>query len=208
MSNTIDIEQWLEEDEDELIDGNDIDSEDELGDQVEINNENTDTKIVTMKVKVSQIVMMLVQYYKISDKGTGLKAVYLTMNVQRFRFLVRNLRFDDFTNRSERNDIDKLAPIRELFEVLVQNFQNNFIPSEYLTLDEQLIAFRGRCSFRQYIPNKPARYGIKIFAHVDIKNAYTFNLEVYAGQQPNGPYKMNNSAESVVKRMVQPVEGT
>jgi len=31
MSNTIDIEQWLEEDEDELIDGNDIDSEDELG---------------------------------------------------------------------------------------------------------------------------------------------------------------------------------
>ncbi|XP_029341493.1 piggyBac transposable element-derived protein 4-like [Acyrthosiphon pisum] len=130
------------------------------------------------------------------------------MNVQRFRFLVRNLRFDDFTNRSERSEIDKLAPIRELFEVLVQNFQNNFIPTEYLTLDEQLIAFRGRCSFRQYIPNKPARYGIKIFALVDVKNAYTFNLEVYAGQQPNGPYKMNNSAESVVKRMVQPVEGT
>lgn len=33
-------------------------------------------------------------------------------------------------------------------------------------------------------------------------------MEVYAGQQPNGPYKMNNSAKSVVKRMVQPVEGT
>lgn len=44
MSNTIDIEQWLEEDEDELIDGNDIDSEDELGDQVDINNENMDTE--------------------------------------------------------------------------------------------------------------------------------------------------------------------
>ena len=44
MSNTIDIEQWLAEDEDELIDGNDIDSEDELGDRVEINNENTDTE--------------------------------------------------------------------------------------------------------------------------------------------------------------------
>lgn len=142
------------------------------------------------------------------SKGTGLEAVYLTMNVQRFRFLLRNLRFDDFTNRPERREIDKLAPIRELFELIVQNFQNNFIPSEYLTLDEQLIAFRGRCSFRQYIPNKPARYGIKIFALVDVKNAYTYNLEVYAGQQPDGPYKMNNNAESVVKRMVQPVEGT
>lgn len=124
---------------------------------------------------------------------------------KRFRFLVRNLRFDDFTNRSKSSEIDKLAPIRELFEVIVQNFQNNFVPNEYLTLDEQLIAFRGRCSFRQYIPNKSARYGIKIFALVDIKNAYTFNLEVYAGQQPNGPYKMNNSAENVVKKMVQPV---
>jgi hypothetical protein len=44
MSNIIDIEQWLEEDENDLIDGNDIDSEDELGDQVEINNENMDTE--------------------------------------------------------------------------------------------------------------------------------------------------------------------
>jgi hypothetical protein len=44
MSNTIDIKQWLEEDKDDLIDGNDIDSEDELGDQVEINNENTNTE--------------------------------------------------------------------------------------------------------------------------------------------------------------------
>jgi len=44
MSNTIDIEQWLEEDEDEHIDGNDSDSEDELENQVEINNENTDTE--------------------------------------------------------------------------------------------------------------------------------------------------------------------
>jgi len=60
-----------------------------------------------------------------------LEAVYLTMNFQRFRFLVRNLRFDDFTNRSERSEIDKLAPIRELFKILVQHFQKIFIPSEF-----------------------------------------------------------------------------
>ncbi|KAL4153702.1 hypothetical protein QTP88_001535 [Uroleucon formosanum] len=303
MSNTIDIEQWLEEDEDELIDGNDIDSEDddyesEVGsddvgpilqnkyffgkdktrwnkqaptsthrtrshniivhlpgpksiaknmkthlecfflffDEVVINIivKSTNIKISFVKenyerardaretddVEIKAFIGILIlagvskssrqNIFNLFDdsKGTRLETVYLTMNVQRFRFLVRNLRFDDFTNRSERSEIDKLAPIRELFEVVVQHFQNNFIPSEYLTLDEQLIAFRGRCLFRQYIPNKPARYGIKIFALVDVKNAYTFNLEVYARQQPNGSYKMNNSAESVVKRMVQPVEGT
>jgi len=95
-----------------------------------------------------------------------------------------------------------------LFEIILQNFQTNFIPSEYLTIDEQLIAFRGRCSFRQYIPSKAARYGIKIFALVDVKNAYTYNVEVYVGTQPDGPYKINNSPNNVVTRLVQPIEGT
>lgn len=46
------------------------------------------------------------------------------MNVQHLRILLRNLRFDDFTDCPERREIDELAPIREL---IVQNFQNNFI---------------------------------------------------------------------------------
>lgn len=141
-------------------------------------------------------------------KGTGIETIYLAMSSQRFSFLMRNLRFDNFTDREQRREIDKLAAIRELFEIILQNFQTNFIPSEYLTIDEQLIAFRGRCSFRQYIPSKPARYGIKIFALVDVKNAYTYNLEVYVGTQPDGPYKINNSPNNVVTRLVQPIEGT
>lgn len=130
------------------------------------------------------------------------------MSSQRFCFLMRNLRFDNFTDREQRREIDKLVAIRELFEIILHNFQTNFIPSEYLTIDEQLISFRGRCSFRQYIPSKPARYGIKIFALVDVKNAYTYNLEVYVGAQPDGPYKINNSPNNVVTRLVQQIEGT
>lgn len=148
--------------------------------------------------------------FKLFDdsKGTGLEAVYLAMSSQRFSFLLRILRFDNFTDGEQRRDIDKLAAIRKLFEIIVQNFQNNFIPSEYLTIDEQLIAFRGRCSFRQYIPSKPARYSIKIFALVHVKNASTYNLEVYVGIQPDRPYKINNSPNNVVNRLVQPIEGT
>jgi len=75
----------------------------------------------------------------------------------------------------------------------------------YLTVDEQLLAFRGRCSFKQYIPSKPAKYGLKMFALVDAKTAYTFNLEAYVGTQPEGPYKCKNSGEDIVLRFVQPV---
>lgn len=52
------------------------------------------------------------------------------------------------------------------------------------------------------MPNKPAKYGIKIFALCDSVNYYTSNLEVYVGTQPPGPYSVDNSAASITKRMV------
>ncbi|VEN40135.1 unnamed protein product [Callosobruchus maculatus] len=143
-----------------------------------------------------------------NSKGSGVELCYLAMSEKRFRFLLRTLRFDDIRTRSDRREVDKFAPIREIFEIFLANFQNNFIPSEFLTVDEQLLAFRGRCSFKQYIPSKPARYGIKVFALVDAKTAYTFNLEPYVGTQPDGPYKFSNSPDEIVLRLVHPVEGT
>jgi len=80
--------------------------------------------------------------------------------------------------------------------------------SEYTCIDEKLQAFRGKCSFRQYIPSKPAKYGIKIFALCDNLNFYTGNLEIYAGTQPDGPFKVDNGAASVVKRLIQPISKT
>ncbi|CAH2006447.1 unnamed protein product [Acanthoscelides obtectus] len=143
-----------------------------------------------------------------NSKGSGIEACYLAMSEKRFRFILRCLRFDDITTRNERREIDKFAPIREVFETFLATFQKNFISSEFLTIDEQLLAFRGRCSFRQYMPRKPARYGVKMFALVDAKTSYTFNLEPYLGAQPEGPYKLSNSPNDLVLRLVQPVEGT
>eukprot|EP00102_Acyrthosiphon_pisum_P018217 XP_008189893.1 PREDICTED: piggyBac transposable element-derived protein 4-like [Acyrthosiphon pisum] len=83
-----------------------------------------------------------------------------------------------------------------------------YFMSEYTCIDEKLQAFRGKCSFRQYIPSKPAKYGIKIFALCDNLNFYTGNLEIYAGTQPDGPFKVDNGAASVVKRLIQPISKT
>lgn len=80
--------------------------------------------------------------------------------------------------------------------------------SAFVTIDEMLEAFRGRCGFRQYIKSKPARYGIKIFAMTCAKSFYTSNLEIYAGSQPEGPFKIDNSAKSVVDRLVQPISNS
>lgn len=140
--------------------------------------------------------------------GTGCDAVYLTMSEHRFRFLMRSLRFDNIHDRGQRRSLDKLAPIRLLFDKFVSNSVNSFKPTDYLTIDEQLVAFRGRCPFRQYMPKKPAKFGIKVYALVSASNFYATKLEVYVGKQPNGPHQISNRTEDLVDRLVEPIVGS
>lgn len=140
--------------------------------------------------------------------GTGVEIFRLTMSLQRFRFLLQHLRFDDLETREARRAVDRLAPIRVMFDMFVQNCESAFTPFQYVTIDEKLEAFRGRCIFRQYIPNKPNKYGIKIYALCDPKVFYTCKMEVYVGKQPPGVWEVNNSPEAVVERMCEPIRGT
>ena len=130
------------------------------------------------------------------------------MSENRFHFLLRCIRYDNRNTRQQRSVQDKLAPIRELLDLFLENFQNYYTPGEYLTVDEQLVAFRGRCPFKQFIPSKPARYGIKVFALVDCRMRYTVNLEVYCGKQPKGPFDLSNAGKDVVMRISKPILGT
>lgn len=136
--------------------------------------------------------------------GTGMDIFRDTMSRNRFAYLLNNLRFDSAATRNERLTTDKLAPIRNLFENFIKNSQDAYIPFKNLTLDEELVAFRGRCGFRQYIPSKPAKYGIKIYSIVDNKTYYTLNMEIYCGKQPeNSPFSVSNKPYDVVDRLVQ-----
>lgn len=140
--------------------------------------------------------------------GSGIEFFRLAMSLRRFKLLLRALRFDDIRTRPQRKVNDKLAPVRRVFEQFVQKCQENYVVSEFVTVDEMLLKFRGKCSFRQYIKNKPAKYGVKVFSSVCAKSFYTNNLEIYAGRQPDGPYQVDNSGKSVVERIVAPISGS
>ena len=60
-----------------------------------------------------------------------------------------------------------------------------------MTVDEQLVAFRGKCSMRQYMKSKPAKYGIKVWAAADVKTSYLYNLQVYTGKLPGNAPEIN-----------------
>ncbi len=50
------------------------------------------------------------------------------------------------------------------------------------TIDEAMITFRGRLRFKQYMKDKPTKWGIKVFVLSDAPTAYVKRMQVYTGQ--------------------------
>lgn len=116
-----------------------------------------------------------------AQDGTGKPLCISAMSQKRFTFISYCLRFDDKLNREERKKNDKLAPIREIFDMFVNACHSNYTPGPECTVDESLLSFRGRCGFKQYIPNKPSKYGIKLFVLADNDTSYSVKSIVYIG---------------------------
>ncbi|XP_050540433.1 piggyBac transposable element-derived protein 4-like [Daktulosphaira vitifoliae] len=143
-----------------------------------------------------------------SNDGLSPEYFRAVMPKARFYILLRAMRFDDIGTRAQRKQFDKLAAIRSIFDEFVLRCENYYTVWANVTIDEMLESFRGRCSFRVYIPSKPNKYGIKIQALVDSSTFYTSKMEVYVGTQPDGPYKCENDPVSVVKRLIAQITKT
>ena len=102
-----------------------------------------------------------------------------SMSRNRFKIIKQCLRFD---NRLERDQTDKFAPIRRIFDIFIQKCKANYKPSAFVTIDEQLVTFRGRCSFKMFIPSKPGKYGLKVWALCDSTNSYLCYAQPYVGR--------------------------
>jgi hypothetical protein len=130
-----------------------------------------------------------------------------TMARNRFEKIISCLRFDDITTREERKKLDKFAAMREIWLDFEDNLRTCYIPGSYVTVDEQLLGFKGRCPFRQFIPNKPDKYGLKFWLCVDVKSYYVFNAFPYIGRQPDQERQTQIGA-SVVLQLLKPLYGS
>ena len=130
------------------------------------------------------------------------------MSEGRFTFLLNCLRFDDVTTRAQRREQDRFAPIRRVWDLFIEACGTHYIPHEFLTVDEQLLAFRGHCPFRMYIPNKPAKYGIKIVMANDVKSKFMLSGIPYLGKQGNRPRDGQNLGHSFTKDLTQRYHNT
>jgi hypothetical protein len=81
--------------------------------------------------------------------------------------------------------------------MFVNQLPKYYIPGTDVCIDEQLVAYRGRAPFRQYIPSKPAKYGIKIWWCCDADTCYPLSGQVYLGKQPGEPREVGQGARVV-----------
>jgi len=97
------------------------------------------------------------------------------------------LRFDNSTTRAQQRADDKLAPIRNIYDKFVAACEANCSPGTGCTVDKSLHGFRGMCTFKQYIPNKPSKYGISAYVLADSKTFYSVSSKIYTEAGTHAP---------------------
>ena len=69
--------------------------------------------------------------------------------------------------------MDKVVPL----------WQAAYYPRREISVDETLIAFKGRSRFKQYKPKKPHKWGVNAWTLAESKTGYVYNWEIYEGKQ-------------------------
>ena len=119
--------------------------------------------------------------------------------------IITNITFENIELRTPLARRRKFELMEEIFDIFKKNISMLLMPGAYLVIDEQLYSFRGGCKFRQYMQSKPAKYGIKFWAIVDVLSSYILNVDVYLGTDlANIRDKTVSVGESVVLKLVQP----
>ena len=77
---------------------------------------------------------------------------------------------------------DKLCHVRPVLDEIGDKCVENYHPFREQSVDEGMIAFKGRLSFKQYLPAKPTKFGIKVWERASPKNGYCHEFQVYTGK--------------------------
>lgn len=144
--------------------------------------------------------------YWSSDDYFGNQGIKKVMAKNRYEEISCYLYFSDSSVEPARGTpgFDRLYKIRPIFNSILGNCQTKFKPTKNLSVDEGMIGFKGRLSFRQYMPAKPTKYGIKVWMAADSSHGYVLNFDVYLGKEADGRRRNYGLGYDVVTKLITP----
>lgn len=149
-----------------------------------------DTSVEEIKAYVGlEIAMGLCQKNSIEDYWETFHLTHTpftdVMPRNRFELISSFLHFSDNSiDRPERghDNYDALWKIRPLIDICEPTYLAVYTPERNIAIDESIVRFKGRIAFRQYLPNKPIRWGIKQYALCESRSGYALKFITYCGK--------------------------
>jgi hypothetical protein len=127
------------------------------------------------------------QYWMRSQPFLYCELISSIMSLGRWEQIMRCLHLVD--NSSIVRDVkdprfDRIAKTRWLVEMFVRVSRDIYNLEREITVDECVIPYKGRyCFIRQFMPDKPVRFGIKVWLLASSKSRFVWQMEVYFGEQ-------------------------
>ena len=82
----------------------------------------------------------------------------------------------DPTTEDPQNKLGKVESFIEDFKKLCKEL---YVPQKYVAIDKPMVKSRHRSGFRQFIKDKPTKWGIKLWVLADSSNGYTVDFNTY-----------------------------
>ena len=94
------------------------------------------------------------------------------------------LQYIHFADNNHLDTNDKFAKVQLLFKILNENCLKNFIPERNASIDESMVLYYGRDGCKQYMQNKPVKFGYKLWVAAT-PVGYAIQFYPYAGKDAN-----------------------
>ncbi|XP_026475392.1 piggyBac transposable element-derived protein 4-like [Ctenocephalides felis] len=89
-----------------------------------------------------------------------------------------HLHENDPNNQSLNTRTQKVS---HYLDYLDQKFRQHYVPSREISVDKSVVGFKGKISFITYNPNKPTKWGIRIYVMADANTGYVYTILPYYG---------------------------
>ena len=102
------------------------------------------------------------------------------MSRDRFKALLGMLHI---TPPDQTDPTDKLHKVRPLLDHIRPKCKELYSADVNVSVDERMVKSKGRSGIRQYIKNKPVKFGFKLWVLAESNSGFTIDFNVYTGKR-------------------------